>query len=138
MKTYYFSGLRVLKTRVDEEKFHTFIEREPFNFMAGALLYLGLIWPKPLFAAEQGMGFGVLILNKVCYNCHFTRFSVLNTVFVFWTRIVEKSVNFWRFGQSTIQVVTQRSFPQTTVVVLCLQVWFKHFLKNIICSCQLC
>ena len=138
MKTYYFSGLRVLKTRVDEEKFHTFIEREPFNFMAGALLYLGLIWPKPLFAAEQGMGFGVLILNKVCYNCHFTRFSVLNTVFVFWTRIVEKSVNFWRFGQSTIQVVTQRSFPQTTVVVLCLQVWLKHFLNNIICSCQLC
>ena len=87
MKTYSFSGLRVLKTRVDEGKFHTFIEREPFNFKAGALLYLGLIWPKPLFAAEQGMGFGVLILNKVCYNCHFTRFSVLNTVFVFWTRI---------------------------------------------------
>ena len=138
MKTYCFSGLRVLKTRVDGKKFHTFIEREPFNFMAGALLYLGLIWPKPLFAAEQGMGFGVLILNKVCYNCHFTRFSVLNTVFVFWTRIVEKSVNFWRFGQSTIQVVTQRSFPQTTVVVLCLQVWLKHFLNNIICSCQLC
>lgn len=96
MKTYSFSGLRVLKTRVDEGKFHTFIEREPFNFNAGALLYLGLIWPKPLFAAEQGMGFGVLILNKVCYNCHFTRFSVLNTVFVFWTRIVEESVNFWR------------------------------------------
>ena len=127
MKTYYFSGLRVLKTRVDEEKFHTFIEREPFNFMAGALLYLGLIWPKPLFAAEQGMGFGVLILNKVCYSCHITRFSVLNTVFVFWTRIVEKSVNFWRLGQSVSQVVTQWSFPQTAVVVLCLQVWFKHF-----------
>ena len=138
MKTYCFSGLRVLKTRIDEEKFHTFIEREPFNFMAGALLYLGLIWPKPLFAAEQGMGFGVLILNKVCYNCDFTRFSVLNTVFVFWTRIVEESANFWIVGQFTIQVVTQRSFPQTTVVVLCLQVWFKHFLKNIICSCQLC
>lgn len=137
MKTYSFSGLRVLKTRVDEGKFHTFIEREPFNFKPGALLYLGLIWPKPLFAAEQGMGFGVLILNKVCYNCHFTRFSVLNTVFVFWTRIVEESVNFWRVAQSTIQVVTQRSFPQTAVVVLCLQVWFKHFLKNIICSCQL-
>ena len=48
------------------------VEREPFNFKAGALLYLGLIWPKPLFAAEQGMGSGVLILNKVCYNCHFT------------------------------------------------------------------
>ena len=127
MKTYCFSGLRVLKTRIDEEKFHTFIEREPFNFMAGALLYLGLIWPKPLFAAEQGMGFGVLILNKVCYNCDFTRFSVLNTVFVFWTRIVEKSVNFWRLGQSVSQVVTQWSFPQTAVVVLCLQVWFKHF-----------
>ena len=127
MKTYCFSGLRVLKTRIDEEKFHTFIEREPFNFMAGALLYLGLIWPKPLFAAEQGMGFGVLILNKVCYNCHITRFSVLNTVFVFWTRIVEESVNFWRLGQSTIQVVTHWSFPQTAVVVLCLQVWFKHF-----------
>ena len=127
MKTYCFSGLRVLKTRVGEGKFHTFIEREPFNFMAGALLYLGLIWPKPLFAAEQGMGFGVLILNKVCYNCDFTRFSVLNTVFVFWTRIVEKSVNFWRLGQSVSQVVTQWSFPQTAVVVLCLQVWFKHF-----------
>ena len=127
MKTYCFSGLRVLKTRIDEEKFHTFIEREPFNFMAGALLYLGLIWPKPLFAAEQGMGFGVLILNKVCYSCHITRFSVLNTVFVFWTRIVEKSVNFWRLGQSVSQVVTQWSFPQTAVVVLCLQVWFKHF-----------
>ena len=83
------------------------------------------------------MGLGVLILNKVCYNCHFTRFSFLNTVFVFWTRIVEESVNFWRVAQSTIQVVTQRSFPQTAVVVLCLQVWFKHFLKNIICSCQI-
>ena len=42
------------------------------------------------------MGLGVLILNKVCYNCHFTGFSVVNTVFVFWTRIVEESVNFWR------------------------------------------
>ena len=40
MKTYSFSGLRVLKTRVDEGKFHTFIEREPFNFKAGALFYL--------------------------------------------------------------------------------------------------
>ena len=80
MKTYSFSGLRVLKTRVDEGKFHIFIEREPFNFKAGALLYLGLIWPKPLFAVEQGMGLGVLILNKVCYNCYFTRFSVLNGV----------------------------------------------------------
>ena len=77
------------------------------------------------------MHFGVLILNKVCYNCHFTRFSVLNTVFVFWTSIVEKSVNFWRVAQSAIQVVTQQSFPQTAIVVLCLQVWFKHFLKNI-------
>ena len=127
MKTYSFSGLIVLKTRVDKGKFHTFIEREPFNFKAGALLYLGLIWPNPLFAAEQGMGFGVLILNKVCYNCHFTRFSVLNTVFVFWIRIVEESVNFWRVAQSTIQVVTQRSSPQTAVVVFCLQAWFKHF-----------
>ena len=67
------------------------------------------------------MGLGVLILNKVCYNCHFTGFSVLNTVFVFWIRIVEESVNFWRNPQSTIQVATQRSSPQTAVVVLCLQ-----------------
>ena len=102
MKTYSFSGLRVLKTRVDEGKFHTFIEREPFNFTAGALLYFGLIWPKPLFAAEQGMGLGVLILNKVCYNYHFTGFSILTTVFISWTRIVEESVNFWRVAQSTI------------------------------------